>query len=115
MSRCMGVCSLLKKFLTLFGFSFASSTQPQTADPAAIQTDERLSRFISDADHYRLSRQIDARLHFRAFLPSRKDSDELSVARTHHLGEGEIWVLGEKWITQETGRPVIARGDLTAS
>jgi hypothetical protein len=107
--------SSLKRFLRLFGFFSESSTPDVFVTPNAITDSERLSRYVSENDHFRPAKPVGDRLHFRAFLPSRKHPDELSIARTHDLSEEDIWSLGERMITEQSGRPVIARGDITAS
>ena len=111
----MGVWSLVRRFLIRSSFSLQSSTPPSAVGgPEPISDTERLTRYISEHDHYRPTKAPQDRLHFRAFLPSRTEPDELSIARTDALPENEVWLLGERMITEVSGRPVIARGDFTA-
>jgi hypothetical protein len=110
----MGASSLLTKFLRLCGFSSESFTQqPASAEAREVDATDRLSRYVTQDDHFRPNRPPADQLNFRAFLPSPKDPDELSIARTTDLEEGDVWALGERMITAVSGRPVIARGDLS--
>jgi hypothetical protein len=79
-----------------------------------ISDTERLTRFITDKDYYRPLRPAVEQLHFRAFLPSRNEPDELSIFRTQGLIDSSVWSLADREITAQSNRKVIARGDFVA-
>jgi hypothetical protein len=125
---------LLARFLRFFGSFFGGFTRktrpverPSSvgdsagpdpmADviaPSPIEDQERLSRFVFEADHYRPSKPVRDRLHFRAFLPSKKHPDDLSIGRTQTLDEDATWRYGDEVAGGAAGRQAIARGDLFA-
>ena len=84
-----------------------------TDNPSPITDTERLSRFIFEADHYRPTKPIQDRLGFRAFLPSKKYPDDLSIGRTQVLDEDATWRYGDE-VAGAGVRQAIARGDLHA-
>jgi hypothetical protein len=76
-------------------------------DPAPIDDNERISRFVFDRRHF------SARgVKFRAFEPP-STAVEVSVTRTNGLSDAAIWRYGDQWIGQPANRTVLARGDFT--
>ncbi len=82
------------------------NTKPRRI-PAAIEDDERISRFIFDRKHFNTMG-----VKFRAFEPPSADV-EVSVTRTNGLSDADIWRYGDQWVRQATHRTVLARGDFT--
>jgi hypothetical protein len=107
----MARCRLLEKFRRLFRFSSTASTQENTAaEPAPISDTERLSRYITNKGEFSVTKN---EVGFRAFLPASKDV-ELSIMRTEHLSEAEVWAHADTFIAQPSGRTIYARGDFLA-
>ncbi len=67
---------------------------------------------MTNRDHYKKKSAGDE-IHWKEFLPSRKEPDELSILRTESLDEAAVWQLGAAVITQASGRAIVSRGDLT--
>ena len=106
----MAAWRLSARFLRLFGFYLPDCTHgAPVAEPAPISDDERLSRYVTNEDHFNVTRN---QVHFRAFLPPSKEN-ELSIMRTAMLSEDEVWALGTA-IAKKSGRTVFARGDFLA-
>jgi hypothetical protein len=100
----------------LFGFSSTASTRGvpiaepvPVAQPAPISDAERLSRYVTNDEHFSVAKNT---VHFRAFLPRPRDN-ELSIMRTEALAEPDVWALGDS-VAVPSGRSVYARGDLVA-
>jgi hypothetical protein len=105
----MAVYSLLKSFLKRFGFFLEGSIPPNSADDLVPISDvERLSRYVTDLDHYKSGKN---EIHWRAFLPSAKEPEELSIMRTEALHEHEVWALGDEAVAAPANRAIYARGD----
>ena len=70
-----------------------------------IAPDEQLSRFVLDRNHF-----TSEHVKFRAFLPP-KNQVVLSVSRTRHLEDAEIWALGDQHVASASRRTIQARAD----
>jgi hypothetical protein len=104
------VIGCLKRFvLSSRGSIPQSQEQPPLSTPP-IQPDEILTRFVTDREHYKT---VARTVHWRGFLPSKSDPDELSISRISGKPEDEIWRIGEE-VGAVSNRTIHARGDFVA-
>jgi len=76
-----------------------------------ITQSEVLSRFIMQANWYRLS---DNRVRYAAFMPNPKNG-ETSVYRISGISDREVWEIGDREVGLKRDKPILGRADIGAS
>lgn len=69
---------------------------------------ERLSRFLTDRDHYSIAKGI---VRHTAFSPPK--NQRLSVYHTTGVSDAEIWNIGDRYVAPARG-PILARADVNS-
>ncbi len=81
-----------------------------SSKPNLVHASEILSRYIFAKDHYSVLNQ---RIKYNAFMPPSSDL-HISVFRTSHLSESDIWSIGED-ISLKSDRILHGRGEVVAA
>ncbi|MYA69456.1 hypothetical protein F4009_10980 [Candidatus Poribacteria bacterium] len=74
-----------------------------------VPPDEKLTRFISSKSGFSIGKKT---VSYRAFIPPRKNPQEISVYRITTLTENEIWEIGKEYVQGEN--QIKARADFLA-
>lgn len=74
-----------------------------------VSPDEKLTRFISSKSGFSIAKKV---VSYRAFIPPRKNPQELSVYRISTLTENEVWEIGKEYVQGEN--EMKARADFLA-
>lgn len=74
-----------------------------------VSPDEKLTRFISSKSGFSVAKRV---VSYRAFIPPRKNPQELSVYRISTLTEDEVWEIGKEYVQGEN--EIKARADFLA-
>ena len=74
-----------------------------------VHHEEAISRFVFSK---RLISFKNQRLKHSAFLPPKRDPNNISVFRIDKLVESYIWCLAQKYVGRKRQKAVIGRGDL---
>ena len=74
-----------------------------------ISQDEKLTYFISSKSGFARTKQ---EVKARAFIPSKRNPNELSVYRISSLTESEIWEIGKTYVEDKIR--IKARADFSA-
>ena len=74
-----------------------------------VPPDEKLTRFISSKNGFSIAKKI---VSYRAFVPPKKNPQEISVYRISTLTENKIWEIGREYVQGEN--EIKARADFLA-
>ena len=74
-----------------------------------VPPDEKLTRYISSKSGFSV---VKKQVSYRAFIPPKKNPQELSVYRISPLTENEVWEIGREYVQGEN--EIKARADFLA-
>ena len=78
--------------------------------PDVVSPSEPLARFITQKKWWREDRTI----RYNAFMPNRSGR-QTSVYRIQELNDSEIFEIGENFVAEAFGKPLLGRADVLAS
>lgn len=77
--------------------------------PEVVSASEPLARFITQKKWWRADRSI----RYNAFMPN--SSGQVSVYRIQELNDSEVYEIGETYVAEALGKPLLGRADVLAS